>query len=619
MAGAQTSEVDGVLKGFLTDFPTVIGFVVLNADGIPVKWHEQMPYERAVIYAALLSDFVNHCKKCLRELLSGPAESELANVRIRTKEGTEVICVTYTEYTLIVIQNCTGKVAMAQTHGERPTRQELTASRRGNQYVLQFLSSLRLLCLNSVSTCFTWLPSASCQLTSTPGDFTRTSKVFLTARPLTAPALVILPPGPQAQRRALVSHQVRPPCGVTSSGTQSSTLDTRLDLDWSTTVRYSLLGECPESPALLEAAAWELALEVGPRSSEASSLRGKGLGLVSRVVRADGGAAAGGAKLLLELSGGQRVETAIIMAADRRRKGGPAATICISSQAGCAMACRFCDTGLMGRPAEATATTAFKEAAAAVANGTPGSSKRNLDVAGGASGGKLNLPTWAILEQVLHAEAWVQREMGRDQGLDAASNIVFMGMGEPLLNYNSVLSASRALCQGSARRKVTLSTVGVTPRIESLTRDFPSGLRLALSLHAPTQELREQLLPVAARAWPLQALMQSVRNFEASTGSGVLIEYILLRGVNDEETHADALADLIAREGLQCAGVNLIPYNPTTAGSSAGYEVPSDARCKAFRARLRSLGTPNVTIRFSTKCGRDSASACGQLGLRSVS
>ncbi|CAE8648094.1 unnamed protein product, partial [Polarella glacialis] len=245
--------------------------------------------------------------------------------------------------------------------------------------------------------------------------------------------------------------------------------------------------------------------------------------------------------------------------------------------------------------------------------------KRNLDVAGGASGGKLNLPTWAILEQVLHAEAWVQREMGRDQGPDAASNIVFMGMGEPLLNYNSVLSALRALCQGSARRKVTLSTVGVTPRIESLTRDFPSGLRLALSLHAPTQELREQLLPVAARAWPLQALMQSVRNFEASTGSGVLIEYILLRGVNDEETHADALADLIVREGLQCAGVNLIPYNPTTAGSSAGYEVPSDARCKAFRARLRSLGTPNVTIRFSTKCGRDSASACGQLGLRSVS
>mmetsp|Transcript_15891 Transcript_15891/g.46360 ORF Transcript_15891/g.46360 Transcript_15891/m.46360 type:complete len:123 (+) Transcript_15891:92-460(+) len=107
MAGA--SEVDGVLKGFLSDFPTVIGYVVMNSDGIPVKHHEQMPYHRAVMYAALLSDFVNNCKKCLRELLNGPAESELANVRIRTKEGTEIICVTVAEYTFIVIQNCTGK------------------------------------------------------------------------------------------------------------------------------------------------------------------------------------------------------------------------------------------------------------------------------------------------------------------------------------------------------------------------------------------------------------------------------------------------------------------------------------------------------------------------------
>ncbi|CAJ1392186.1 unnamed protein product [Effrenium voratum] len=109
MAGAQTSEVDAVLKGFLTDYPTIIGFVVINADGIPTKWHESMPYERAVIYAALMSDFIAHCKKSLRGLLTGPAESELANVRLRTKEGTEIICVTQTEYTLVVIQNCTGK------------------------------------------------------------------------------------------------------------------------------------------------------------------------------------------------------------------------------------------------------------------------------------------------------------------------------------------------------------------------------------------------------------------------------------------------------------------------------------------------------------------------------
>eukprot|EP00443_Scrippsiella_acuminata_P047939 CAMPEP_0115226158 /NCGR_PEP_ID=MMETSP0270-20121206/30481_1 /TAXON_ID=71861 /ORGANISM="Scrippsiella trochoidea, Strain CCMP3099" /LENGTH=122 /DNA_ID=CAMNT_0002640561 /DNA_START=60 /DNA_END=425 /DNA_ORIENTATION=+ len=109
MAGAQTSEVDGVLKGFIGEFPTVIGYVVLNSDGIPVKHHDQMPYWRAVMYAALCSDFVNSCKKCLRELLNGPAESELANVRIRTKEGTEIICVAVADYTFLVIQNCTGK------------------------------------------------------------------------------------------------------------------------------------------------------------------------------------------------------------------------------------------------------------------------------------------------------------------------------------------------------------------------------------------------------------------------------------------------------------------------------------------------------------------------------
>ncbi|CAE7258015.1 RNF43, partial [Symbiodinium necroappetens] len=96
--------VDAILKGFLTDYPTVIGFVVINSDGIPTKWHESMPYERAVIYAALMSDYIAHCKKCLKELLTGPAESELANVRLRTREGTEIIFVTLPEYTLAVIQ-----------------------------------------------------------------------------------------------------------------------------------------------------------------------------------------------------------------------------------------------------------------------------------------------------------------------------------------------------------------------------------------------------------------------------------------------------------------------------------------------------------------------------------
>eukprot|EP00438_Fugacium_kawagutii_P007633 Skav221474 [mRNA] locus=scaffold1700:473812:481159:+ [translate_table: standard] len=126
MAGAQTSEVDAVLKGFLTDFPSIIGFVVINADGIPTKWHESMPYDRAVMYAALMSDLLGHCKKSLRELLTSPAESELTNIRLRTKQGTEIICVTQVEYTLVVIQNCTG-VPIAQDDETNAPGRSMTA------------------------------------------------------------------------------------------------------------------------------------------------------------------------------------------------------------------------------------------------------------------------------------------------------------------------------------------------------------------------------------------------------------------------------------------------------------------------------------------------------------
>merc|ERR1712151_1125245 len=103
------SEVDGQLKGFLSDFPTVIGYVVMNGDGIPVKHTDSMAYSRAVMISALMTDFISNCKKCLKELLQSPAESELSNVRIRTKEGTEIIGVQFGEYTFVVVQNCTFK------------------------------------------------------------------------------------------------------------------------------------------------------------------------------------------------------------------------------------------------------------------------------------------------------------------------------------------------------------------------------------------------------------------------------------------------------------------------------------------------------------------------------
>lgn len=106
MAAGQTSEVESALKQFCTDNPTVIGYILLNLDGIPVKYHEDMPYDRAVMYAALMTDYLRNCKKSLREF--GP-DNELQNVRLRTKSMLEIVAIATTEYTLITIQNCSGK------------------------------------------------------------------------------------------------------------------------------------------------------------------------------------------------------------------------------------------------------------------------------------------------------------------------------------------------------------------------------------------------------------------------------------------------------------------------------------------------------------------------------
>jgi predicted regulator of Ras-like GTPase activity (Roadblock/LC7/MglB family) len=105
MAGAQTSEVESYLQGWLAENPSVVGFVILNADGIPVKLHDKIPYEKAVQYAALMSDIAMQSRKCLRELQAG-VDAELTNVRMRTKEGTEVIAIPSAEYTIVVVQNC---------------------------------------------------------------------------------------------------------------------------------------------------------------------------------------------------------------------------------------------------------------------------------------------------------------------------------------------------------------------------------------------------------------------------------------------------------------------------------------------------------------------------------
>ena len=317
---------------------------------------------------------------------------------------------------------------------------------------------------------------------------------------------------------------------------------------------------------------WNLALDLGPASPMLEATRNTGCGLASRVLRCDGSLSSGGGKLLISLPSAMQIETAVIVS--KMRPGELQGTICVSSQGSCAMACRFCDTGLIRQ-----------------------------------AGAGINLPEWAILEQVLHAEAWLQRE-----GSQKVSNVVFMGMGEPLLNYGNVLGAARML--RASGHKVTLSTVGVAPQIRKLAKDAPQGLNLALSLHAPTQELRDELLPVASRSWKLSQVFSAVRQFEEANGTGVLIEYILIRDVNDGDEQAVALANLITEERIKCAGINLIPYNPTDAGAAHGYRPPSDLTCKRFREKLRSLGAPNATIRFSTKLGRSWLAACGQLGLK---
>ncbi|GFH26948.1 predicted protein, partial [Haematococcus lacustris] len=222
--------------------------------------------------------------------------------------------------------------------------------------------------------------------------------------------------------------------------------------------------------------------------------------MTSRVIQCQRSSDGSTIKLLVELQGGQQVESVIMAydttvappaipapAAGGLQRGHQRATLCVSSQVGCAMGCTFCATGSMGL--------------------------------------KANLSCGEILEQLIHASS-----------LAKVRNIVFMGMGEPLANYSAVRDAVLALTDpelwGLARRHVTISTVGVLPRIRQLHQDMP-GVSLALSLHAPSQELRCSLVPSAA-TWQLGPLMEAVRGYEEASGMRVFIEYVLLAGVNDE-------------------------------------------------------------------------------------
>jgi len=262
-------------------------------------------------------------------------------------------------------------------------------------------------------------------------------------------------------------------------------------------------------------------------------------------------------KLLFRLPDGKSIE-AVLMGYRRRR------TTCISTQAGCAMGCVFCATGQMG----------FKR----------------------------HLSAGEIVEQVM----WFAREL--KGGDDRLTNIVVMGMGEPFHNYEATMAAVDLLNDPEGfnfgARRITISTVGLVPMIERFAAERRQ-VNLAVSLHAATDKLRTELLPIN-RKYPLAVLFEAVRKYTATTKRRVTFEWALIQGKNDTPEQARAFAGLAA--GLPCH-VNVIPLNPTRAYAG---QATTRERAAAFKAALESRGIP-CTIRV--RRGIDIQAGCGQLAV----
>jgi 23S rRNA (adenine2503-C2)-methyltransferase len=273
-------------------------------------------------------------------------------------------------------------------------------------------------------------------------------------------------------------------------------------------------------------------------------------------------------KTLWRLFDGALVESVLMRYPDR-------ATMCVSSQAGCGMACPFCATG-------------------------QGGLQRNMSAA-------------EIVEQVVvGARALARGEVPGGPG--RVSNVVFMGMGEPMANYKALMSAVRRITApapeglGISARGVTISTVGLVPRMRELaTERLP--VTLALSLHAPDDELRDELVPVNTR-WKVHEAVQAAADYAQNTGRRVSVEYALIKDINDQAWRADLLADVLnAHGGRGWVHVNLIPLNPTP-GSKWTASRPEDER--EFVRRLEAAGVP-TTVRDTR--GREIEGACGQLAV----
>ncbi len=284
-------------------------------------------------------------------------------------------------------------------------------------------------------------------------------------------------------------------------------------------------------------------------------------------------------KWLLDVGAGNAVETVFIPEVSR-------GTLCVSTQAGCAVNCRFCSTGHQGFARNLTAHEIIGQLWLA---------QRAIE----RDGVQGDVPTDLPAEEVVEAHDAGPRAR-------AITNVVFMGMGEPLQNYGATLSALRLMLDdhayGLSRRRVTVSTSGVVPMIDRLREDCP--VALAVSLHAPTDALRDSLVPLN-RKYPLAELMSAcLRYLEKAPRDFITFEYVMLDAINDSPEHAEQLLALTRR--VPCK-FNLIPFNPFPA--SGLHKSPAD-RVRAF-ARLLSDGGKVTTVRRTR--GDDIDAACGQL------
>jgi 23S rRNA (adenine2503-C2)-methyltransferase len=267
-------------------------------------------------------------------------------------------------------------------------------------------------------------------------------------------------------------------------------------------------------------------------------------------------------KWLFDVGNGDAVETVFIPEDDR-------GTLCISSQAGCAVGCRFCSTGHQG----------FSR----------------------------NLSTGEIVAQLWHAEHHLRKRLNLAAGERAITNVVMMGMGEPLQNYAALVPALRVMLDdhgyGLSRRRVTVSTSGVVPMIDRLRDDCP--VALAVSLHAPNDTLRDDLVPLN-RKYPIAELLDSCNRYlDAAPRDFITFEYCMLDGVNDTPEHAHQLVELV-RKRISCK-FNLIPFNPFP---ESGLKRSPRERVTAFAHVLQDAGV--ITTVRKTR-GDDIDAACGQL------